>query len=82
MEKPLYTGDGSDLRPFYISDEWRDFCIRYGGKRIKPILTRSQMLKRLAESWGAPESWVLDQAVKLLYERWEGVEVELVRSRD
>ena len=43
MEKPLYTGDGSDLRPFYISDGWRDVRVQYSGKRIKPIITRSQM---------------------------------------
>lgn len=63
---------------FYQSGEWRQM---YLGKWCKPVSSRNEMLKRLAESWGAPESWVLDQAVKLLYERCEGVEVELDRSR-
>ncbi len=80
-DKPIvsiHTNDKSHCRQdSYDSDEWRYVRIRYGGERIKPILSRGQMLRRLAESWGAPESWVLDQAVKLLYERCEGVEAEL-----
>lgn len=64
---------------FYQSSEWRQL---YLGKWHRPILSRNEMLTRLARSWGAPESYVLDMAVKLLYERCEGVEVELKMSRD